>query len=149
MRHLVLVMLLLAAVPAAATEANAPTFTLHLDRMFEAPEQALTFDAQDVLRITPQEFRLVLWDAPMGRLHYELSRQRAMFGREGLVHGHRAIGIGLEGAALGAGSSQTGLNGLLSGRTQWGEMSAGERVTAGVQLGISIGILAAIFNGLD
>jgi len=149
MRCLAAILLLLITLPAAAAEESETTLSLDLEKIFEMPPPELVFNGDDVLRITPQEFRLVLWNAPMGRMQYELARQRAMFGREGLVHGHRPIGIGLEGAALGAGPSGMGLNGLLNGGARWSEMSLGERAQAGIEVGISLGILAAIFSGLN
>jgi len=46
------------------------------------------------------EFRLALWNSPMGRLYYARAEAEAMLGREGLVHGGHSLGVGVATTAI-------------------------------------------------
>jgi hypothetical protein len=77
-----------------------------------------------------QEFRLALWNSPMGRLHYERAAADAMLGREGLVSGGRMQGLGLATSTLGDG----GPGGIeLVMKTKWSELTFSDKVQAGIE----------------
>jgi len=155
---------LLLALAAAATAAGGDSFSLGLvdlplEAAAAAAEQAalpgsdeltveLTDDSRDALVFraalipsSPSEFRLALWNSPMGRLYYARAEAEAMLGREGLVHGGHSLGVGVATTAIGDGSS--GLGFLLGGGS-WSELPPGEKFAAAAEASI----LAAILYGL-
>jgi len=121
-------------------------FSLHLDSLsFAEPSRfnplvSMQFDSEE-------ELKAALWDAPLGRVRYQLARQQAMIGREGLVGGGHMLGVGMASSVLGDGRAQ-GVELLLSGKT-WSELSNKERFKASVQVTLWAGVLAAIANELD
>jgi hypothetical protein len=96
---------------------------------------------------SPNEFRLALWDSPMGRLYYSRAEAEAMLGREGLVHGGRMVGLGMGAAALGDQSSST--LGFLAGGGSWSELTLGEKFAAGAEASFLAAILYALVEYAD
>lgn len=154
----------LLALAAAATAGAGDGFTLglealSLDALAAASEAAalpaaggleveVADDSREALvyraAMTPtseSEFRLALWNSPMGRLYYARAEAEAMLGREGLVHGGHSLGVGVATTAIGDGSS--GLGFLLGGGS-WSELPPGEKFAAAAEASI----LAAILYGL-
>jgi hypothetical protein len=102
---------------------------------------ALVFQAS----FTPSseaEFRLAMWNSPMGRLYYGRAEAEAMLGREGLVHGGHSLGIGVATTALGDASSSS-LGFLLEGG-EWSKLTTGEKFAVAAQASF----VAAILYGL-
>ncbi len=121
----------LATAPATAGEPGtgvvAVTGGLELEAISE--REGLVYQAA----LTPtseREFRLALWDSPMGRLHYARAEQESMLGREGLVGGGRMIGLGMATTALGDGDPG-GLQVMM--RHRWSELTLGDKVQAGIE----------------
>jgi hypothetical protein len=88
------------------------------------------------------EFRLALWNSPMGRLYYGRAEAEAMLGREGLVHGGHSLGIGMATAAIGDHSSSS--LGFLADDVAWSELTAAEKFAAAAEASF----VAAILYGL-
>lgn len=152
----ILIALLLVLV-AAAIDAQEDQFSLGLDRL---PLTAVSDDGTEAVSgvpslgpglsleledasvsqglvyrsaITPtsaQEFRLALWDSPMGRLYYVRAEQESMLGRAGLVAGNRMVGLGMATAAIGDGDPG-GLQLMM--RHRWSELTLSDKVRAGVE----------------
>ena len=156
---------LLLALAAAATAAGGDSFSLGLvdlplEAAAAAAEQAalpgsdeltveLTDDSRDALVFraalipsSPSEFRLALWNSPMGRLYYARAEAEAMLGREGLVHGGHSLGVGIATTAIGDYSSSS--LGFLADGGKWSQLTAGEKFAAAAEASI----LAAILYGL-
>ena len=162
MRHTAFLMLTLAA---AATAAAGDSFTLGLVNL---PLEAVTAAADEgvlpgddgleveladnsrealVYRaaMTPSsesEFRLALWNSPMGRLYYTRAEAEAMLGREGLVHGGHSLGVGMATFAVGDTPSTT--LGFLVDGTKWTELTTAEKFAAAAEASF----VAAILYGL-
>ena len=161
MRHTVLLMLALAAaaaLPAAAGDgfslglvdlqiaipvatgagaAAADADDLQLE-LADGRRDALVFQAS----FTPSseaEFRLAMWNSPMGRLYYGRAEAEAMLGREGLVHGGHSLGIGVATTAIGDASSSS-LGFLLEGG-EWSKLTATEKFAAAAQASFVAAIL--------
>jgi hypothetical protein len=96
---------------------------------------------------THQEFRLALWNSPMGRLHYERAAAESMLGREGLVGGGRLAGLGLATAALGGGDP-SGLQLLFTGES-WKSLSPADRAQAGLQASFAAALLYFIADSAN
>jgi hypothetical protein len=156
---------LLLALAAAATAAGGDSFSLGLvdlplEAAAAAAEQAalpgsdeltveLTDDSRDALVFraalipsSPSEFRLALWNSPMGRLYYARAEAEAMLGREGLVHGGHSLGVGMATFAVGDTPSTT--LGFLVDGTKWTELSTAEKFTVAAEASF----VAAILYGL-
>lgn len=128
--------------PAAAGEAAAlpegDDLTLEVT---DHSRDALVFRAT----FTPSsesEFRLALWNSPMGRLYYGRAEAEAMLGREGLVHGGHSLGAGMGTTAIGDTPSAT--LGFLVDGTKWTELSTAEKFTVAAEASF----VAAILYGL-
>ncbi len=155
----------LLALAAAATAGAGDGFTLglealSLDALAAASEPAvlpapdgleveLADDSREALvyraAMTPtseSEFRLALWNSPMGRLYYARAEAEAMLGREGLVHGGHSLGVGLSTTAVGDYSSSS--LGFLADGGEWSQLTASEKFAAAAEASI----LAAILYGL-
>jgi hypothetical protein len=102
------------------------------------PSHGLVYHSAATPR-TRQEYRLALWNSPMGRLHYERAAAAAMLGREGLVGGGRLAGLGLATAALGDGDP-SGLQVLLTAE-HWHALSPTDMARAGLQASIAAALL--------
>jgi len=156
---------LLLAVAAAATAAAGDGFSLGLVNLpLEAVTAAvegkalasgddldveLVDDSRDALvfraALTPTseaEFRLALWNSPMGRLYYSRAEAEAMLGREGLVHGGHSLGVGMATFAVGDTPSTT--LGFLVDGTKWTELTTAEKFAAAAEASF----VAAILYGL-
>jgi len=156
---------LLLALAAAATAGAGDGFTLGLEALsldaLAAASEAAVLPAADVLEVevaddsrealvyraamTPtseSEFRLALWNSPMGRLYYGRAEAEAMLGREGLVHGGHSLGVGLATTAVGDGSSSS--LGFLADGGKWSQLTAGEKFAAAAEASF----VAAILYGL-
>lgn len=131
------------AVVAAPTGAGTDGLELELD---DDSREALVYRAA-VTPASPTEFRLALWDSPMGRLYYGRAEAEAMLGREGLVHGGRMIGLGMGAAALGDQSSSS--LGFLAGGGSWSELTLGEKFAAGAEASFLAAILYALVEYAD
>jgi hypothetical protein len=94
-----------------------------------------------------EEFRLALWQAPLGRVHYQLASETARLHAGGLVHGGPPLGLGLGTVALGDAGPRWGVMGI--DKRRWAEMTASEKVLKGVEIGVTMGIVAAIVDALD
>jgi hypothetical protein len=95
-----------------------------------------------------QEFRLALWNSPLGRVHYQLASEQSMLGREGLVGGGHALGAGLSMYAIGGAGSQPPL--LFPTREHpWREWSTKEKVKAAAYGGIVAAILWQLVEMAD
>ncbi len=94
-----------------------------------------------------KEFRLALWRAPLGRVHYQLASESARLYAGGLVHGGPSLGLGLGTVALGDAGPRWGVMGI--DKQRWAEMTASEKVLKGVEIGVTMGIVAAIVDALD
>ena len=112
-------------------------------------EVALADDSREALvyraAMTPSsasEFRLALWNSPMGRLYYARAEAEAMLGREGLVHGGHSLGVGVATTAIGDHSSSS-LRFLADGGS-WSQLTASEKFAAAAEASF----LAAILYGL-
>ncbi|PWB76527.1 MAG: hypothetical protein C3F15_05235 [Holophagae bacterium] len=88
------------------------------------------------------EFRLAMWNSPMGRLYYDRAEAEAMLGREGLVHGGHSLGVGMAATAIGDASSSS-LGFLIDGG-EWSELTASEKFAAAAEASF----VAAILYGL-
>lgn len=155
--------LLVLVVSAAATAAAGDGFSLGLealplDALAAAGEAVplpaanglegdLTDDSRDALvfraAMTPtseSEFRIALWNSPMGRLYYGRAEAEAMLGREGLVHGGHSLGVGVATTALGDTSSF----GFLAKGGSWSQLTTSEKFTVAAEASF----LAAILYGL-
>ena len=164
MRHTVLLMLALAAA-AALPAAAGDGFSLGLvDLQIAIPVStgagAAAADADDLqleladgrrdslvfqASFTPSseaEFRLAMWNSPMGRLYYGRAEAEAMLGREGLVHGGHSLGVGMTTFAVGDTPSTT--LGFLVDGTKWTELSTTEKFTVAAEASF----VAAILYGL-
>ena len=156
---------LLLALAAAATAAGGDSFSLGLvdlplEAAAAAAEQAalpgsdeltveLTDDSRDALVFraalipsSPSEFRLALWNSPMGRLYYARAEAEAMLGREGLVHGGHSLGVGVATTAIGDSSSST--LGFLADGGEWSQLTTSEKFAAAAEASF----VAAILYGL-
>jgi hypothetical protein len=149
--------LLLVLVAAVAVGAAQDRFSLGLDRLpIEAPSDSATEAVSGAPALPPglsleledasagqglvyrsaiaptsaREFRLALWDSPMGRLYYDRAEQESMLGRGGLVAGNRMIGLGMSTTALGDGDPG-GLQLMM--RHRWSELTLSDKVRAGVE----------------
>jgi hypothetical protein len=126
----------------AAGEAAALPATDGLEvELDDASRDALVFRAA----MTPSsdsEFRLALWNSPMGRLYYGRAEAEAMLGREGLVHGGHSLGVGLATTAIGDYSSSS--LGFLAKGGSWSQLTASERFAAAAEASF----VAAILYGL-
>jgi len=162
MRHTALLLLVLAvAVPATADDGfSLGLVALPLDALAAAGEDAvlpatsdmkveLADNSRDALvfraSFTPSsesEYRLALWNSPMGRLYYSRAEAEAMLGREGLVHGGRGLGIGMTTAAIGDASSSS--FGFLADGGSWSQLTASEKFAAAAEASF----VAAILYGL-
>jgi len=163
-------LLILAALAAAATAAAGDGFSLGLvdlpialaepedDGSALPPTSSLSADLEDDSRdalvyrsaITPgspAEFRLALWDSPMGRLYFSHAEAEAMLGREGLVHGGRMMGLGMGTTALGDQSSSA--LGFLARGGNWSELTLGEKFAAGAEASFVAAILYALVEYAD
>jgi hypothetical protein len=157
--------LLVLVVSAAATAAAGDGFSLGLealplDALAAAGEAAplpaadglevdLADDSRDALvfraAMTPtseSEFRLALWNSPMGRLYYGRAEAEAMLGREGLVHGGHSLGVGVATTALGDTSASS--FGFLAKGGSWSQLTTSEKFAAAAEASF----LAAIVYGL-
>ena len=155
----------LLALAAAATAGAGDGFTLglealSLDALAAASEAAVLPAAGDLevevaddsrealvyrAAMTPtseSEFRLALWNSPMGRLYYGRAEAEAMLGREGLVHGGHSLGAGMGTIAVGDTPSTT--LGFLVDGTKWTELSTAEKFTVAAEASF----VAAILYGL-
>jgi hypothetical protein len=101
---------------------------------------ALVFQAS-MIPSSPAEYRLALWNSPMGRLYYSRAEAEAMLGREGLVHGGHTLGAGM--ATTAVGDTKSGLGFLLGGGS-WSELPPSEKFAAAAEASI----VAAILYGL-
>ena len=162
MRHTVLLMLALAAAAAAGADDgfSLGLVALPLDALAAAGEDAVLPAADDMkaelvdssrdalvfrASFTPSsesEYRLALWNSPMGRLYYDRAEAEAMLGREGLVHGGHSLGVGMAAFAVGDAPSTT--LGFLADGTKWTELSAAEKFTVAAEASF----VAAILYGL-
>ncbi|HQP43326.1 MAG TPA: hypothetical protein PLV66_06610 [Thermoanaerobaculales bacterium] len=88
------------------------------------------------------EFRLAMWNSPMGRLYYGRAEAEAMLGREGLVHGGHSLGVGVATTAVGDASSSS-LGFLVDGGS-WTELTTAEKFAAAAEASF----VAAILYGL-
>jgi hypothetical protein len=94
-----LVALPLDALAAASEDAVLPATGDMKVELADNSRDALVFKAA----FTPSsesEFRLAVWNSPMGRLYYGRAEAMAMLGREGL-HGGHSLGIGTAATAVG------------------------------------------------
>ncbi len=137
--------LMLVAAPASAQEG----FSLDLHTFVDVGGQKVQlFDPQLMMVSEQQEVRLALWEAPMGRLHLELSLARGALGTAGLVHGGRIDvgGVGLDAVGY---APAGGLNtGELFSADYWRDLSTGEKIKAGLQISLAAGILYHVLEGL-
>ena len=136
-----LVNLPLEAVTAAADEGVLPGDDGLEVELADNSREALVYRAA----MTPSsesEFRLALWNSPMGRLYYGRAEAEAMLGREGLVHGGHSLGVGLATTAVGDGSSSS--LGFLADGGKWSQLTAGEKFAAAAEASF----VAAILYGL-
>lgn len=130
------------AIPVAgdAGEAAGDADDLKLE-LADGRRDALVFQAS----FTPSseaEFRLAMWNSPMGRLYYDRAEAEAMLGREGLVHGGHSLGVGMAATAIGDASSSS-LGFLIDGG-EWSELTASEKFAAAAEASF----VAAILYGL-
>ncbi len=121
-------------------------FSLHLEEHF-GPTMLEGNPFSELSIEHEREWREALWNAPMGRLYYELAAQQAMLGRGGLVNGGHMLGVGLGTTAIGDGS-HNGMQLLMDGY-QWSELSRGERFKISVQGAFAAGILYALLQNID
>jgi hypothetical protein len=162
MRTFALLMLLVAAAAAAAAGDgfSLDLGALPLDPLAAAVEAAalppadgleveIADDSREALvyraAMTPtseSEFRLALWNSPMGRLYYGRAEAEAMLGREGLVHGGHSLGIGVATTAIGDTSATS--FGFLAQGGSWSQLTASEKFAAAAEASF----LAAILYGL-
>ena len=136
-----LVDLPLEAAAAAAEAAVLPATSDMKVELVDSSRDALVFRAT----FTPSsesEFRLALWNSPMGRLYYDRAEAEAMLGREGLVHGGHSLGVGMGTFAVGDTPSTT--LGFLVDGTKWTELSTAEKFAAAAEASF----VAAILYGL-
>jgi hypothetical protein len=112
----------------------------------DGSRDALVYRAA-VTPASPNEFRLALWNSPMGRLYLSRAEAEAMLGREGLVHGGRMTGLGLGSAVLGDQSSSA--LGHLAGGGSWSELTLGEKFAAGAEASFLAAILYALAEYAD
>ena len=140
--------------PIAGGQGSAASAPLGVDRLDPVAErsgkdhgpQELVYRSAATPR-TNREFRLALWNSPMGRLHYERAAAEAMLGREGLVGGGRLAGLGLAPAALGDGSA-SGLQMLFTAEG-WNSLSPTDMAQAGVQASIAAALLYFMTDGAN
>ncbi len=97
-------------------------------------------DQAKLLHLSERQQRAELWNAPLGRLYYNLASQQAMLGREGFVNGGQSLGLGMTTLALGD-ARHRGVQLLLDG-TPWGALPPGQGLRAG--FGIASAIAMAI-----
>ena len=133
----------------APTAAQENAFSLDLFTFVDLGGQRVQlFEPETVLLTHQKDFRMALWDAPMGRLHLELSLAQASLGSTGLVHGGRidVSGIGLDALAY---APSGGLNtGQLFSTEYWRDLSTAEKIQAGVQVSAAAGVLYYVLDGL-
>ncbi len=122
-----------------------PAFNLNLAATF-VPEQRQFEPLAAWSLQSEREYRAALWNAPLGRVTYQLSAEDAMLGRTGLVHGGRMIGLGMSATAIG-GAPSSGLHLMMDG-AKWSELSNGERFRVGFDVAITGGIIWALIEGL-
>lgn len=136
-----LVALPLDALAAAGEDAVLPATGDMKVELVDNSRDALVFKAA----FTPSsesEYRLALWNSPMGRLYYGRAEAEAMLGREGLVHGGHSLGVGMATFAVGDTPSTT--LGFLVDGTKWTELTASEKFAAAAEASF----VAAILYGL-
>jgi hypothetical protein len=136
-----LVDLPLEAAAAAAEAAVLPATSDMKVELVDSSRDSLVFRAT----FTPSsesEYRLALWNSPMGRLYYGRAEAEAMLGREGLVHGGHSLGVGMATFAVGDTPSTT--LGFLVDGTKWTELSTAEKFTVAAEASF----VAAILYGL-
>ena len=136
-----LVALPLDALAAAGEDALLPTTGDMKVELVDNSRDALVFRAS----FTPSsesEYRLALWNSPMGRLYYGRAEAEAMLGREGLVHGGHSLGVGLATTAVGDTSASS--FGFLAKGGKWSQLTAGEKFAAAAEASF----VAAILYGL-
>jgi len=136
-----LVALPLDALAAAGEDALLPATGDMKVELVDNSRDALVFRAS----FTPSsesEYRLALWNSPMGRLYYDRAEAEAMLGREGLVHGGHSLGVGMATFAVGDTPSTT--LGFLVDGTKWTELSTAEKFTVAAEASF----VAAILYGL-
>jgi len=124
---------------------NGPSFDLR-ESAATRPDNDLVYIAALKPR-TESEFRLTLWNSPMGRLHYDRAAQESMLGRQGLVNGGRMQGLGLATGAIGDGNPG-GLQ-LLMKQKSWKGLTAGGKVKAGVEASFLAAILYFMAENID
>lgn len=136
-----LVALPLDALAAAGEDALLPAADDMKVELGDSSRDALVFRAS----FTPtseREFRLALWNSPMGRLYYDRAEAEAMLGREGLVHGGHSLGVGMATFAVGDTPSTT-LGFLVDGGS-WSQLTASEKFAVAAEASF----VAAILYGL-
>jgi hypothetical protein len=123
---------------------TADRIALELD---DASREALVYSSAITAR-SEREFRLALWNSPMGRLMYNRTVGDAMLGREGLVGGGRMMGIGIAPTtALGDGASSP-LRQLMN-PASWSELSFGETLQSGLQIAVFAALLHYMAENAD
>jgi hypothetical protein len=114
-----------------ATSQSVDRLSLDMERSIEETDPYnLVYRSAAVPR-TDREYRLALWNSPMGRLNYDRAAAESMLGREGLVGGGRLAGLGMATTALGDGDP-AGLE-LLIRSEAWTSLPLGTKVEAGLQ----------------
>lgn len=117
--------------PDASSQSGHGQLSIDAERSIGGPDSYQLVSHSAATPRTDREYRLALWNSPMGRLYYDRAAAEAMLGREGLVGGGRMLGLGMATVALGDGDPG-GLQLLLDGEP-WRSLSLAEKAEAGVQ----------------
>jgi hypothetical protein len=129
MRVGVVILLVLVVMPAAAEDRFVldlralvpPVGVLDLEDAESVPEALRVMERYD------QEFRLALWEAPLGRVTYDIASLQATLGREGIVGGEHMLGMGTTMSVFGAPPAEGGMI-FPSREHPWREFSTAEKV---------------------
>jgi hypothetical protein len=158
MRTTIASLIVMSACVAGFAQQPAPDTALHDDASSEhaAHERRMTLnlesaigsqlpwmDQAKLLHLSERQQRAELWNAPLGRLYYNMASQQAMLGREGFVNGGQPLGLGMTTLALGD-ARHRGVQLLLDG-TPWGALPPGQglRASFGIASAIAMAIVAA------